>query len=99
MKKLIALMVWGLVICTPAAMGENDGAQSLDSAPQIYRLPQNDGGDGLIELRANNIQVQAEWSINPDAPFDVDNGKLHYIGGDGVLLPPATVTSDGYGGR
>ena len=92
MKKFIALMVWGLVICTPAAMGENDGAQSLDSAPQIYRLPQNDGGDGLIELRANNIQVQAEWSINPDAPFDVDNGKLHYIGGDGVLLPPATVT-------
>ena len=90
MKKIIALMVWGLVICTPAAMGENDGAQSLDSAPQIYRLPQNDGGDGLIELRANNIQVQAEWSINPDAPFDVDNGKLHYK--DGVIVPPATVT-------
>ena len=90
MKKLIALMVWGLVICTPAAMGDNDGAQSLDSAPQIYRLPQNDGGDGLIELRANNIQVQAEWSINPDAPFLMDNGKLHYI--DGVIVPPATVT-------
>ena len=90
MKKLIALMVWGLVICTPAAMGDNDGAQSLDSAPQIYRLPQNDGGDGLIELRANNIQVQAEWSINPDAPFVMDNGKLHYK--DGVIVPPATVT-------
>ena len=92
MKKFIALMVWGLVIFTPAAVGENDGARSLDANPQIYRLPQNDGGDGIIELRANNIQVQAEWSINPDAPFDVDNGKLHYIGGDGVLLPPATVT-------
>ena len=88
MKKLLLLFI--LCFAAPAALGDNGGARSIAPPPEISRLPHADGGGGLIELRANNIQVQAEWSINPDAPFLMDNGKLHYI--DGMIVPPATVT-------